>query len=187
VTSPIQINKLVFTGFKLLGTSQGFNSIKLNSKVRLGNLDTSSQLKMGELFTKTMIIYAFRQYTPAHRDAGHKWEVNNPDETSAQEYVVGPGRFSLDNFVFVPKHEYLQVESKSCTVLSRLAEGLTLKHADEISSKLSTSYSGRDCIIGSHAGQELGDRLVGKMDLQTLVVIYTIPVEKIAVRPPLVG
>jgi hypothetical protein len=76
-------------------------------------------------FTNTMIIYVFREYTPLSVDIMNR-EVLNPEELGPdEEYYTDPTNIPLDNFILFAKHEGFRVASKSCTVISSRADGLT--------------------------------------------------------------
>ena len=82
----------------------------------------------------------------------------NPEELGTdEEYYTAPTDIPLDNFIFFVKHERFRAPSKSCTVTSPRADGLTLNHVDEIRGRIR-------------------DVDVEKMNIDDLVAIYSIPV-----------
>ena len=108
-------------------------------------------------FTKTMIIYVFREYTPMSVDVMNREGLNPEELGTDEEYYTAPTDIPLDNFILFAKHESFRVASKSCTVISSRADGLTLDHVDEISGRIKDVH-------------------VEKMNIEDLVAIYSIPV-----------
>jgi hypothetical protein len=99
--------------------------LKLSGTVAFRSINTLSQLEMAADFTNTMIIYVFREYTPLSVDIMNR-EVLNPEELGPdEEYYTDPTDIPLDNFILFAKHEGFRVASKSCTVISSRADGLT--------------------------------------------------------------
>jgi hypothetical protein len=120
-------------------------------------MNALSQLEMAADFTKTMIIYVFREYTPMSVDVMNREGLNPEELGTDEEYYTAPTDIPLDDFIFFVKHERLRVTSKSCTVISPRADGLTLDHVDEIRGRIR-------------------DVDVEKMNIDDLVAIYSIPV-----------
>jgi hypothetical protein len=129
--------------------------LKLNWTVAFRSINTLAQFEIAADFTKTMIIYVFREYTPMSVDVMNR-EGLDPGELGPDEgFYTAPTNISLDKFIFFAKHESFRVASKSCIVISPRADGLTLDHVDEISGRIK-------------------DVRVEKMNIEDLVAMYSI-------------